>query len=116
MESLSKYQKESLNLNYIIGEVIGTGKFSTVYKCINKTSKKIYALKAVDLSKLSKNGSNTIRYYIFDSEMKAKYLKSSIILKFSNIMKQSIQERMNTSSRSTFMGKICSNMYVNDRV
>jgi tRNA A-37 threonylcarbamoyl transferase component Bud32 len=61
MVSLRRYQKESLNLNYMIGEVIGTGKFSTVYKCTNKNSNKVFALKAIDLRKLSKKAVDAIR-------------------------------------------------------
>lgn len=55
LQGLAIYQRESLNINYITTDVIGTGKFSIVYKCIEKSTGKIYALKVVELEKLTKN-------------------------------------------------------------
>lgn len=60
MNSLKIYQKDTLHSNYFTGEVIGTGKFSIVYKCIEKNTNKVYALKAIDLEKLTPQGRKAI--------------------------------------------------------
>lgn len=54
-------------------QIIGNGKFSTVYRCKNKNTNKIYAIKTIELKKLSKNALNAIRYIINNIEMKARY-------------------------------------------
>lgn len=40
--------------------MIGTGKFSIVYKCIEKSTGKVFALKVVELEKLTKNAREAI--------------------------------------------------------
>lgn len=53
LEHLKIYERDSVHQNYITGESIGTGKFSIVYKCIEKATGKINALKVIDLNKLN---------------------------------------------------------------
>ena len=53
MNSLRIYEHDTLYSNYLTGEVIGTGKFSIVYICKHKLTNKNYALKVIDLTKLS---------------------------------------------------------------
>lgn len=51
-KSFSVYQGSSLHDNYDIFEVIGTGQFSIVYRCVEKKSGRCYALKDIALDKL----------------------------------------------------------------
>ena len=44
---LKVFEGDSLHKNFWIEEVIGTGKFSVVYRCIDKSNEKVYALKAI---------------------------------------------------------------------
>lgn len=60
LEHLKMYERDSLHQNYITGETIGNGKFSIVYKCIEKKSGKVNALKVIDLSKLNEKSRKMI--------------------------------------------------------
>lgn len=55
--------------------MIGTGKFSIVYKCIERSTEKQYALKVVELEKLTENARQAIRYIKNNTEMKVKSYK-----------------------------------------
>lgn len=41
--------------------MIGTGKYSVVYRCVYKSTGKSYALKVVELDKLNENARKAIR-------------------------------------------------------
>jgi serine/threonine protein kinase len=47
MKRLKIYEGDSLYTKYLIGDVIGTGNFSIVYKCQEKKTGKAYALKMI---------------------------------------------------------------------
>lgn len=52
MELLKYYKGDSVQNRYEIGEKIGTGKFSVVYRCVSTEDKKEYALKEIPFYKL----------------------------------------------------------------
>jgi serine/threonine protein kinase len=52
MELFKFYKGESVQKRYEIGEKIGTGKFSVVYRCVNVEEDKEYALKEIATFKL----------------------------------------------------------------
>lgn len=52
MDFLKYYKGESIQKRYDIGEKIGTGKFSVVYKSLNFSDSKEYALKEIATFKL----------------------------------------------------------------
>ena len=52
IELLKFYKGDSVQKKYDIGEKIGTGKFSVVYRCVNFEDKEEYALKEIPTFKL----------------------------------------------------------------
>lgn len=52
IELLKYYKGDSVQKMYDIGEKIGTGKFSVVYRCVNFEDKEEYALKEIPTFKL----------------------------------------------------------------
>lgn len=60
MSHLKIYEHDSLHSNYFTGEAIGTGKFSIVYKCVEKSTHKTFALKVIDIEKLTPQGRKAI--------------------------------------------------------
>lgn len=60
MELLKFYKGDSVQQRYEIGEKIGTGKFSVVYKCRSVVDHKDYALKEIATFKLDPEARNLI--------------------------------------------------------
>jgi serine/threonine protein kinase len=52
MQLLKFYNGESIQQKYFIGEKIGTGKFSVVYRCQGIVDNKEYAIKEIACHKL----------------------------------------------------------------
>lgn len=62
LELMKFFKGESLQNRYDIGEKIGTGKFSVVYKCVSYEDKEEYALKEIPTFKLEPEAKNLIAY------------------------------------------------------
>ena len=83
MKNLKIYEHDSLHTNYFTGDVIGTGRFSIVYKCIEKATQKTYALKVIDLEKLTPQG----RKFISNESETMKILNHPQIIKYKETLR-----------------------------
>jgi serine/threonine protein kinase len=62
MHLLKFYNGESIQQKYLIGEKIGTGKFSVVYRCQGIADNKEFAIKEIASHKLDNESKNLIAY------------------------------------------------------
>jgi hypothetical protein len=62
VELLKFFKGDSVQKMYDVGEKIGTGKFSVVYRCVSFEDKEEYALKEIPTFKLDPEAKNLIAY------------------------------------------------------